>query len=204
LCEGFDIAFNDVAVRPGVEDTDGAGTGVRVRQGVTDTAAEAALASGCGRVENTSELYAGAAGAAWVTIRNREELAAAGTKLQPDVVARVRQELDGGYFVIVAKEPVRVDGRELAAWWRVDPATGQTLGIGQLGWGQTMTDYAFLVARILLKGALFFKCMGSATGNVGGMLLCTFIFFAGGGALAAGGVAGNAIAILADFGSLMK
>lgn len=207
LCEGFDIVFNAVAVRSsGGENDDARAAEVRARQGVTDTVTEALLAAGCGKVENASELFAADsdAGAEWVTLRGKDELARAGLALPPDILERVRQDLEAGYVVVAPRNPVRSDGRELAAWWRIDPATGQTLGVGQLGWGQTAGEYAFLVARLLFKGALFLKCIGGAMGGVGAMLLCTFILFAGGGALAAGGTIGNVLAILADIGSMAK
>jgi hypothetical protein len=193
-------------VRRGAGAAGGADKNVRIRQGVADTVAEATLLAGCGRVENASELYAAAqaSGAAWATLARPQDLPAAGLELEPDALSRVGQDVAAGYVVIVPKRPARADGRETAAWWRVDPVTGQTLGIGRQGWGESMTEYAFLVARLLLKGALFLKCMGAAIGNTGAALLCTFIFFAGSAALAAGGAVGNVLAIMADMGSLAK
>ncbi len=39
-------------------------------------------------------------------------------------------------------KPIDVDGDMMMGWWRVDPATGRTLGHGVSGWGEETTSYS--------------------------------------------------------------
>ena len=34
-----------------------------------------------------------------------------------------------------------IDGQECVTWWRVNPRTGQTIGVGGHGWGQAIVEY---------------------------------------------------------------
>src|SRR5205085_2755263 len=74
-CDGFDIVTNDVAVIGTAAGPMPDAPAIRLRQGVADTAAEAALVSGCGKLENTSELFALAADKpeSWTLIRDRTD-----------------------------------------------------------------------------------------------------------------------------------
>jgi len=201
LYEGFDIVFNDVAVRAGDDRSDA--RDVRLRQGVADTAAEAALSGG--GLGNASELFAAdsAKGTNWVTFRKPDDPALAALDLPRDTVACIRADLADGYVVMVPEHAAGSDGRAVAAWWRIDPHTGQTLGIGQQGWGQSAVETALLVARIMLKMALWLKCLAGHASDRS-KLICHAILCLGLGGLCAGGVVGAAIALLADFASLWK
>jgi hypothetical protein len=146
---GFDIVANAVAVRPSAAKE---AFRVRVHQGVADTVAEALLAAAmcsraggpgaCGEIANTSEIYAAsmAEGIAWKTQRPGDS-APASRYLPADVQARLAAALREGDAVIA---PERLD-QSSAAWWRVDPASGTTLGVGPRGWGQTASEYVMLV-----------------------------------------------------------
>src|SRR5207253_783988 len=101
---------------------------------------EAILAGGNGPVENTSEMLSAsaAAGEQWLTIRDKKQLA--GLSLPGDIAARIEQDLADGCVVMVPPKPGNVDGRSLISWWRIDPKTGQTLGINHQGWGGELAE----------------------------------------------------------------
>ena len=200
--EGFDIVTNDVAVRPGAADP----RGVRVRQGVADTAAEAALARGAGgTVENTSDLFASAmaADAQWETLRAGGQPAPAALQVPDDVRARIERDLAEGQVVLAPKAAAPRDGRVVAAWWRIDPHTGTTLGIGQDGWGQTAAERALVHARVMLKAMLALKCMGSAVSGRD-VAMCAAVGAVGAIGIGVGGFGGGVISYAADILSAMK
>jgi hypothetical protein len=197
LYEGFDVVCNDVSVR---EADPQAAKAVRARQGVADTAAEAALAGG-GAVENASNLFA--AGAEWVTLRGADDPGLQAVRLPDDVLARLRRDLADGNVVIVPKKPAGADGRELVAWWRVDPRTGAALGIGRDGWGAAAAENALIHARIMLKAVLMFKCIGGAVGG-GQVAMCVAIGVVGAAGIGIGGFGGGVVSYAADILSAMK
>jgi hypothetical protein len=135
-CEGFDIVTNGVAVRAASAANP---FQIRLSQGVADTNAEAVLMSGCAKVENTAAIFATGSGerARWLTIRNSQSAAWQKMPLPKDVRARIEQDLESGYVVMVPEQPVPVEDRSVTGWWRIDPKNGQVLGIGERGWGQT-------------------------------------------------------------------
>jgi hypothetical protein len=147
--QGFDIVTNNVTVHPRSQADP---FRVRLEQGVLDTNAEAFLTLNHERVENTAELFARASnqGVRWLTIPHPGDSAwREAVELPEDVRTRIKQDLTAGYVVVAPKKAVSLQSRALVGWWRVDPSTGQTLGIGERGWGQTATD------RVLLGIVLF-------------------------------------------------
>lgn len=149
LLQGFDIVANDVGIRSG----SGADPFlVRLEQGVLDTNAEALLAAlssgsmentvGRGQVENTAELFTASTeqGIKWMTVRNVHDPTWKKVKLVKDVRAQIEQDLVAGYVVLAPEKGVSLEGRVLVGWWRVNGSTGQTLGIGEYGWGQVTTE----------------------------------------------------------------
>ncbi|MGH7381031.1 MAG: hypothetical protein ACREKR_02205 [Candidatus Methylomirabilales bacterium] len=137
---GFDIIANEVAVRPEAATDPFL---IRLELGVLDTNAEALLTKGGGSVENTAEIFAQSAaqGIEWLTLRDARDPSWSKVQLPKDVRARIDQDLAAGYTVLVPKEAVPMEGGPLVGWWRVNPRTGHTLGIGESGWGQTATEY---------------------------------------------------------------
>jgi hypothetical protein len=70
--------------------------------------------------------------------------------------ASVQRDLEAGYIVIL---PDRTSGTATGTgWWRVDPATGETLGIATGGYGDSMVEYA-----ITLFYAAGFFAIGTAS-----------------------------------------
>ena len=67
------------------------------------------------------------------------------------------RDLDSGFVIVPAPSSSSAPG--LTAWWRVDPATGETLGMGTPGWGINLTQYSTLQqekrAECLAEVAMF-------------------------------------------------
>ena len=203
----------DIVANP-VGSVDGSVAAV-VRQGVRDTNAETLLsrtlcgspltAEFCTTIGNPADDLARTVPdpGGWLTLRSTEELAAAGLNWAPDASASLRADLEAGYLVVVPTAPGGTGAP--ASWWRIDPTTGTTLGVNELGWGPSMVAYALIVNFI---GFAFCE-VGAISGGaaIGGTVLCTFGFATGTGAIlaGAGGVAGAlmiASAILYGLGGL--
>lgn len=184
LLQGFDIVANDVGIRSG----SGADPFlIRLEQGVLDTNAEALLAAlssgsmgntvGRGQVENTAELFTASTeqGIKWMTVRNVHDPTWKKVKLLKDVRAQIEQDLVAGYVVLAPEKGVSLEGRVLVGWWRVNASTGQTLGIGEYGWGQGasepfgMLDVSIKQVDITLTYVvcLIRATAGGVEGNVG-------------------------------------
>ena len=114
-------------------------------RGVWDTALEAVPAKAL-RLESTSS--ASTAQAFKLALKQSVPLKvlAPGTRAAHDAFDLdgpaanfLQQDLDRGYAVVV---PARVpDGSALPAWWRVNPNTGEALGMTGDGYGQEMLEY---------------------------------------------------------------
>jgi hypothetical protein len=166
--EGFDIVENAVAVRAGA---DGDPFSLRLRQGVVDSNAEAILMAGAAGESVSRPPAIGAAdvfaaarngGApAWVIVRNTQDPNWQRVRLPPDVRARVERDLQSGHTVLVPPEPVVVSGRPASAWWRIDPSTGDVLGMTSDGWGGALVEYTHLLLRIFLVVFSAYNCMES-------------------------------------------
>jgi hypothetical protein len=209
VCEGFDIVANPVAVRRGApgDATAPAERMIRLQQGVADTVAEALLSGDCGKLENASELYAASAGKGeqWVTLRKGAGPSPASLALPPEARARIERDLEAGHVVVAPAKAGSAEGAGVA-WWRVDPRTGQTLGITRQGWGGAVTAEDVASFRVVLKAALMFKCIGSALGGAnptGGVTMCAMAGILGAAGLA-GGLGGGILSAAADLFSLFK
>ena len=53
-----------------------------------------------------------------------------------------------GYAVVAPPQPVELAGMPRVGWWRIDPASGTTLGILANGTGGTIDEYLSLTANI--------------------------------------------------------
>ncbi|MEX2536291.1 MAG: hypothetical protein WD273_11915 [Trueperaceae bacterium] len=147
--EGFDIVLNSMGV---LGDADP--FRARLEQGVLDTNAEALLLAGRlpdMEVVNASEF---SLSAPVVLTEN------AGS-VPPAIRSLIEADLAAGYVVVLPQTP---EGQ--LAWWRVDPVSGQTLGMGETGWGQAFTEYTEQVNIIIqLESVLgLYKDMGTCLG----------------------------------------
>lgn len=66
--------------------------------------------------------------------------------LEPAVATVLREHLAAGYAVVVPER--QPEGIAMTGWWRVDPVSGNTLGMTADGYGQTITEYLTQVVNI--------------------------------------------------------
>lgn len=140
----IDIASNTVGVR---QNGDRGPFAARLHQGVTDTVAEmVALGGEVTRAENTSSLFAAAGSGPDVAVSiGRDEQGVVGNFGWPeDVAARVASNVDAGYVAVVLKEPVPVQGRPRIGWWRVEPTSGETIGVMDTGLHEETAEYSLI------------------------------------------------------------
>jgi hypothetical protein len=163
VCRGFDIVANPLELTAA---TTADPFAIRMEQGVLDTAAEASLLRGCGRIENAGEIFATAEAreAGWVTIRSHEDAEWSTVALPAGIKARIARDLAAGYVCVVPTKPVVLHEREAVAWWTIDPKTGQTLGMGARGWGEAeeyfgMTNEAWAtVGIVVISFTIWINC----------------------------------------------
>ncbi|HZL38038.1 MAG TPA: hypothetical protein VFC78_22170 [Tepidisphaeraceae bacterium] len=160
---GFDIVCNDIAVRPIVAANP---SRVRLEHGVDDTVIENVLAADGARPDNAAAAFAEDLGAGhkWLTVRSARDPAWRQAAVSPDARARIEQDLANGFIVVVSAS---APANGTAAWWRIDPATGQILGMAGPGWGTAMVEYEVVAGHAMstLLCIMQYK-------SVGGRILC--------------------------------
>jgi len=219
--EAFDIVSNRAAVSP-----DGGAESFRARleQGVLDTNAEALLLrdvlpfpdSG----ENTARAFERSLrrGVPWALISAPGDPLL--KKFPASVRARLHADLAAGNVVAVSP-PQEAAGAGDFAWWRIDPRTGDTLGIGPRGWGSEFVEYLALSSMPFIAVGSFLGCMGGPEGwdsassmKILGCAYCAWISSSSialamiltGGAAAATGLATSVISggVCGFFGAFAK
>ena len=138
--ELIDIASNPIGVRAGAGREAAA---VRLEQGVADTVAEfLTLGSEPGAVDNTAAAFqlSGVNGAKVLVVAPGKagELRSLGWQDEPR--ARLAEDVDAGYAAVALREPVDIQGRPRVGWWRVDPRSGETLGVMASGYHAALTE----------------------------------------------------------------
>lgn len=91
--------------------------------------------------------------------------------LPPDTLAAVGKDLASGYLVILPETLPR--GSTMAGWWRIDPETGETLGMAADGRGAQLVQY-LVGFDIVWNLALLAESCLSAAGSVCSCLLSGF------------------------------
>lgn len=165
--EGLDIVANDVSVSPAAK---GDAFAVQLQQGVLETVLEAREMSDTGPVINTAILFAESKAPKidWLLIQDAEDPDWKSIDLPSDVRARIEEDLSAGFWAIAPARQVSVGGKPRSGWWRLNPDTGNVVGIGEKGMGQAMTQYATKVNVVLqLKTAFqiygdIMRCLGAA------------------------------------------
>jgi hypothetical protein len=177
--EGFDVVSNTVAVD--FKTSPDAFT-AQLSQGILDTNAEA-LVGGlecqradnivCASLRNTGETLAVSQqqGVQWTTVRTSEELEQ--MVVSEDLKARAKEDIAQGYVVVLPSQPVA--DADSAVWWRINPDTGQSLGMTSQGWGGELAEYGFLVRAIGLAFCAYGGRKSSAA-----LGLCVVGLFIGG------------------------
>jgi hypothetical protein len=154
----------------------------------------------CGTSEAAAEVFANAMsqGTEWLTIRSPQDVAWNVTQFTPDTGARIREDSDAGYTMVAPKKAIVKEGRMGEAWWRIDPKTGETLGMGKHGWGNA-TEQSHVIAVIALAylGCIFAGfCIGEGQheGNYHKVKACIIGGFACIGAAVAAVIPGGMMA----------
>ncbi|MDH4219259.1 MAG: hypothetical protein OEY18_02160 [Candidatus Aminicenantes bacterium] len=141
MYQGIDIVANDIAVFP-AEGIDS--FAIKLEQGVLDTNVEVKPMMDERWIENTAVIFDRAKdqGINWILLKDVEGSDWNRVHLSPDVKARIEQDISEGFLAFVPEKAVKIDGKPVTGWWRLDPATGGTIGVGETGLGQAMTSYA--------------------------------------------------------------
>jgi hypothetical protein len=141
--EGFDIVTN--AVQPHQAASNQSFV-MQVRQGTADTNVEAMLLKASDSASNAGSALAGQVQPQLLSIRSIQDLDQLGRPWPEPGRTLIGEALQAGYVVIVSKTQ-ETPGRP-ATWWRIDPRTGETLGIGPDGWGQGIVEHSLVVMTI--------------------------------------------------------
>lgn len=137
-----DVASNYVAVRSATDPA--AAFRARVEQGVADTVIEDASLDGFDDSRNTATVFvnARAANVPTVTLGGGSKASLDDVKCVPDVRARLADALAAGYVVVVPAKTVAIgNDAERLGWWRVDPKTGETIGVMDNGFHADTVEY---------------------------------------------------------------
>jgi len=156
VLEGIDIVTNPRRAVPlsGAPVLDPA---VLVDVGVMETQSEGTVLNQDGKLLNTALAFeqARSRGQATVSIMPGEALPALAAA--PDSLHHMRNDLANGYAVIT---PGTEAGLTRLGWWRVDPATGETLGMLADGRGGVITEALITHAGAISQAFLVVGLMG--------------------------------------------
>jgi hypothetical protein len=161
--ERIDVVANPVAVLGTSPENP---VTVRVRQGLADTAAEGLVLDhpdSKGSMTTVSVFaLASASQVPLRVLRPSGEPDWGQADLAPDVRARVGQDLAAGYLVVLPAKQVLLGETPRLGWFRVHPATGETLGVMDDGF-HTGTEDTLIRANPLLKHPQWFMFQQQAT-----------------------------------------
>jgi hypothetical protein len=162
--DALDIVENKVAVYPGRRDES---FQIRLRQGIYDSIAESFFLAPYSREYLTSffeEMRK--EGIGWNVLSASREDSLENSQIPRDTLARIQRDLSDGNVVIAPEREILVNGRPMYHWWRIHPERGDTLLIGEFGWGQ-----AYIETIEKIEILLDIKGMISLIGNI---LKCAF------------------------------
>ena len=165
--ESLDIIVNDVSP---ARKTSNHPFSVRVEQGILDTLVEAHEMAAGETVENTALLFrqSRSQGIKWLFVQGLDDPNWKRVRVSAGARVSLENDLSRGFDVLVPEKEISMDGKPRFAWWRLNPETGNFLGLGEKGSGQAMTEYAEKVDIVLqLKGMLEYygqlgRCLGAA------------------------------------------
>jgi hypothetical protein len=146
--EAVDIVANEV----GVDLTEPEAFPIRIWQGVLDTNLEMQTVGGA-PLGNVAEAFAQNTG--WRALGSSKSAETVKLSLHADARRQLAEDLDRGYVVVAPTSAVKAGGHPFAGWWRINPATGDALGIGANGWGTTLTERAQLANLANTAGYYF-------------------------------------------------
>ncbi|CAN0590184.1 unnamed protein product, partial [Ectocarpus sp. 12 AP-2014] len=126
---------------------------LRIRQGIIDTQLEFHALGGTDEVINTHTVLRTARGLGkkflWISPGDLSALDAIDVPSHHRIA--MQRDVSAGFALLAPVTSVSHLGQQQFAWWRLDPVTGETLGMADRGAGQAMAEYAEAAA----DGALF-------------------------------------------------
>ena len=142
----FDIVSNRLAVmrRPGTSAGDRwQAAAFAIEQGVLDTLTEYVLLGNLAAVNAAPVMVqAHRRKLGFVILKpSAPDLSEQLARLPAGARQHLRRDLTNGYWVLAPKGQVTVGKRKEFSWWRIHPQTGETLGIGANGEGQSTPEY---------------------------------------------------------------
>jgi len=157
LNDAIDIVANEVGIGLGVSNS----VRSRMRQGVRDTDAEAAVPFGRNAYASMSDAFEKSK--EWVVVSSLEDPEFGRLQLNAAVEAKISSDIRSGFVAVATPKPIELNGEQFSGWWRVDPRTGSTLGFTSNGMGGDAAENAaltpirraFLIGRASLVGWLF-------------------------------------------------
>ena len=189
----YDIVANNIGVHP-AEARDS--YTARIEQGVLDTAAEAFLLPLDATITNVGELFASSQNveAEWAVVSDSADFASPTGSLPRDLLARVRSDLATGHIAVAPKTLSDPRTQSHYGWWRINLRTGNTLGVGDRGWGQSQTEWLLVKQQAIITYGGLLLCGGAATGLKGNLskrqlVVCTFGSVGAGYAIFGGSIA---------------
>jgi hypothetical protein len=157
----IDIVTNDVGVRhvPGFDPFE-----ARLIQGVADTVNEALLFDAAALPANTAVLHevAAATDIQLITLTPSAPDTVQSLSLPEVAKRRIADELRAGHIVVVPQSLIALDARDIAAWWRINPHDGRTLGIVADGTGGSTSVEILILVKVLLTAVdvyFFIDCV---------------------------------------------
>ncbi|MEQ9822965.1 MAG: hypothetical protein ABQ298_01100 [Puniceicoccaceae bacterium] len=177
---GFDVITNRVEMLPDVDDH----VARQLEAGVFDTCLEYALMRQLAKEESSEQFGAISSfrkameqGSDWEYVSSVDQLEQVAESLSAETRQALKEHLDAGYSLVL--NPIQTD--EVASWWRVDPDSGETLGMayGPVGLGGSeFMQYLLLIKFVggtLINVFSLGKCLlaAEAAGKSGvGCTIC--------------------------------
>jgi len=145
--EFFDIVLNPVAISGPDKDFFSG----RICQGIVDTVSEAVLYDSLESIENTGILFEKAlrTGVKILALRTQQQDDIPRLGLPRDAAARLSETLDQGYIAVIPEDPGSAQAPGHSGWWRVDPKSGETIGVMGSGFNQGKSEYLITLEKIV-------------------------------------------------------
>ncbi|MGB6338494.1 MAG: hypothetical protein WBF32_01865 [Candidatus Aminicenantaceae bacterium] len=127
---------------------------IRLRQGIYDSMAESFFLAPYG-VDYLTLFFEEMKkqGVGWKALEASEDSFFENSKIPSDLLAQMQRDLSQGNVVLAPEREILVNGRPVYQWWRINPERGDTLLIGEFGWGQAYIETIEKIELLLdIKG----------------------------------------------------